>query len=370
MRICDFSGELYNGCYWYRNRIPQKKLKERGHKIKTHLGNRTGINTNDQDLFLMARGYDGNYNEIAFVMQASGVPVVYDIDDAMDLVTPTNVFYQPTVKAMPSYFYLLNIASLVTTTTEALAKHLQTFAPNAKIKILPNCVDPEEWTARKGSDPKELRIGFAGSPTHIEDILVVMEAVRMLRHLWRKDHDKPKITLVIFGFSIYGDTPETWMEKNRKILAKSPHHPFMIALNNFEFLYKQVKDCIEWHPSFPVELYPYMLAKLNLDIGCAPLKMDEFNRYKSSIKMYEYAMVGTFGVCSYWGSFQEDNFPNAISNKPEDWMKNFERYVTDPAWRVAVMQGQKEFVLKKRTIDLWMDEREKTYKELLPKNKW
>ncbi len=46
------------------------------------------------------------------------------------------------------------------------------------------------------------------------------------------------------------------------------------------------------------DIYYGLLNNLNIDIGHAPLLPNNFNRCKSTIKYYEYAMVGAAGVYS------------------------------------------------------------------------
>lgn len=360
MRILDVATDLYNGCYLYRNKTPFSFLKDRGHQVDVSLG-QAALRSEDYDLVHMSRGYDGNYNDIAFIFKSKGIPIVYDIDDAMDLVDPVNVNYEAVHRVLPSYFYLLNFADLVTVTTPLLAAHVKQFAPKTRVEVMPNMVDASLWRRRAGSAPTELRIGFSGSNTHIADVVLAMQAVKVLKDRWRKDRTKPRITFCLFGFSRYPDHALDWIAKNRTALAGRPNHPFLTALTDFERAYRQIGDCIEWYSMVPIEVYPEFMAKMNLDIGCAPLVDNEFNHMKSSIKMYEYAMVGTLGVCSDVDPFKHEAFPNRIDNDPEKWADLFERYVADPKWREKKMEEQQAFVQQLRT----MDERQANHLESL-----
>ena len=75
------------------------------------------------------------------------------------------------------YDFLLENADVVTTTTPVLADDLRQRNPN--VVVLPNSVDPEDWSIRpRGED---VRIGWTGSATHFHDLAVALPAMRELQ---------------------------------------------------------------------------------------------------------------------------------------------------------------------------------------------
>src|SRR5581483_4148561 len=106
--------------------------------------------------------------------KSNGVRIVFDTDDALDLVPKENLNYRGLKERGALYQYLLEMADLVTTTTPALAANLRQWNPN--VAILPNSVDPEEWSIapRAGG----VRVGWTGSATHFHDLAVALDAVR------------------------------------------------------------------------------------------------------------------------------------------------------------------------------------------------
>jgi glycosyltransferase involved in cell wall biosynthesis len=367
MKILDIVKDTINGCYWIRNKIPFEALQKKGHIIADTSVNNV-ITITDHDILHFSRMYDGNYMQMIKLAKEHGVKVVYDIDDGADVVDPVNIYYEGVWKMMPSFYFLINVADLVTTTTEELKQHLMEHGAK-NVAVLPNSLDPQMWRKRQGGN-KKIRIGFAGSNTHIRDILVAMEALVELKN---QGYD---FTFVIFGFGAYPDTAHDWVRKNRENMKNHYEHPFMVAINRFEELYDQLEDKIEWKSMCPMEMYPERLQELNLDIGICPLEDNKFNRLKSAIKFYEYAMVGTMVLASNIPPFSPDiagiTEECLVEHNALDWADHLkdaiDAFNAEPMALIEVAEHQHKWVMENRTIGKVIDQREKVYLELLGKS--
>jgi hypothetical protein len=88
----------------------------------------------------------------------------------------------------------------------------------------------------------------------------------------------------------------------------------------------------------------------DLDIGLAPLEDTEFNAGKSNIKFYEYASVGTVTLASDVQPYNTE--VNCLTkNTKKDWIKNLEKLITNPEYRVKKLHEQREWVRKNRSIE-------------------
>lgn len=110
----------------------------------------------------------------------------------------------------------------------------------------------------------------------------------------------------------------------------------------------------EFHPSVPVVAHARTLCDLALDIGIAPLADDPFNRNKSCIKYYEYAMSGAVTVASHVKPYDDEVSITAKNNR-ESWKYKLESVIN--ANREELWREQRDWVLEHRnilkTVDLW-----------------
>lgn len=348
MKIIDIQNDLQNGCYWLRNKLPFDSLKNLGIEHEIAQGQ---VKFDDYDAVSFSRLYHGNFEDMVNKIIAHGyikkVPIIYDNDDACDLVVQDNINYNACWTAMASYFYFLNIADLVTTTTPALAEYFKSRGAK-RVEVIPNCLNPKDWKLREGNKGN-LRIGFVGSLSHLGDVVPLMESVAEL-------HKTYDFTFVFAGFAAYPDTAEEFIEQGFNSFPKG--HPFTLSLEKFKAAWEKIKDFSEWHHNTPIQVYPRNLAKLNLDIGCCPLAHTEFNKYKSAVKFYEYAMCGTLCLAENWGPFStESNEPTVLLD-----MAHLESLLENPQMIKSAAEHQHKWVMENRTLEIWAKKRAEIYK--------
>ena len=104
----------------------------------------------------------------------------------------------------------------------------------------------------------------------------------------------------------------------------------------------------EFHPMVPLNQHSSKVSELALDIGIAPLADNPFNRHKSCIKYYEYAMTGAVTVASHVLPYSAE-VPTTAKNKRESWKQKLEWALTvdrEPVWH-----EQRDWVLTHRNIE-------------------
>lgn len=337
--------ETQSGCYKWRAAIPAKYLRKRGHRVEI-FDMEGSSRYKTPDVMVFYRAHFQESPKIIDWCKRNGIRVVFDTDDALDLVPPENLFYNLVRPRLPLYETLLEAADVVTTTTETLAAHLREY--NSNVVVVPNSVDPEEWKIRpRKSGP--LRVGWTGSATHFADLAIALDAVRELQ----RKHD--------FLFVLQGLCEQaTFAELHQALLVQRGKQFFETPVGRAvkHFLAKIAGVRYEFHPNVPVEEHAGTVCDLALDIGLAPLLDNAFNRHKSSIKFYEYAMAGAVTVASHCVPYSEEVSVTAKNNR-EAWKQKLESLLKPglDAGREELWREQRDWVLAHRNIesnvDLW-----------------
>jgi glycosyltransferase involved in cell wall biosynthesis len=204
-------------------------------------------------------------------MRDAGKTVVYECDD--DLFTPfaprqlkrrapRGKSLQALEEERLGALWVLERCDGVTVTTQALASTVRRFT-DAPVEVVPNAPDVAWFDrlrplARRTIPPPT--IGWAGGGRPDADLEQMGEAWRRIarRH--------PAVTFVVLGAK--DDVLARYVPADR--LVRLP-----------------------W-----VNVLEYPLGLVDLDIGCCPLEDQPFNRCKSPIKAWEYALMGAAVVAS------------------------------------------------------------------------
>jgi glycosyltransferase involved in cell wall biosynthesis len=204
-------------------------------------------------------------------VRRAGKKVFYEVDD--DLFSPFMVRQQKagiaaeeTVENLEAQrqesVWTLQQCDGVTVSTQRLASVVRLYT-DKPVAVVPNAIDAEWFAAvqKHGKRPVEgLTIGWAGGNRPDGDL-------REMAVAWgRIARRYPQVTFLVIG-------TQPW-----PIWEHVPH--------------RQIKAL----PWLPQESYP--LGLVGVDIGCCPLEDRPFNRCKTPIKAWEYALSGAAVVAS------------------------------------------------------------------------
>lgn len=350
--------EFKNGCFFTRIHVPFLELKRRGHNLSYAVLEKIEDEEKmirENDIFVFMRLYHPDPFKLLWHIKSRGKKIVYELDDDIWTIQPVNPA-QPFFK--PKFIQeriegMLKEADLVTTTTPYLKKVLSKF--NKNIWVCPNAVNFEMFKERPWKR-EELRIGWSGSITHFDDLLLIIDVIKDLQ----KKYD--------FTFFLQGIVSSPLISEifAYNFLRKQNWIP---ELNNFfdkailfwEKLNKIKYKHIPFHNPF---LYPQVLTNLDLDIGLCPLIDNPFNRSKSNIKFYEYCAVGTVTLASDVLPYnQEVNY--LAKNTYKDWYEKLEKLIVDEKFREKILDEQRKFVSQNRDIEKVGEIWEKAFKSLL-----
>jgi len=332
-----------SGCWLYRCKIPQVEMKKRGHDIRfvPPFEEMTEEWLDWPDVVVYGV-YGGMYrmDPIPTIKeyQKRGKKVVYDLDDDIFTVNPDNPSSYQVKKNEGQVKKLLKIADIVTTTTPILRKKFLKY--NKNVVVCPNSLDPEKFTKRKGGN-QQLRIGFTGAASHWADLDMVMDVLFELQ----KKYDFLFILEGMCGTELINEVYNCEMvlklglEPEKRRFYESTLKAYS-KIKRLKYIHK---------PFYSPVLYPAVLGQCNLDIGICPLKDNVFNRSKSCIKFYEYAMTGTVTLASNVLPYKKE-VGYCAKNTYKDWYNKLEKLIVDEKFRQKLLEKQQKFVYKHRDI--------------------
>jgi hypothetical protein len=327
-----------DACYWYRNKHPLEALKRQGWQT-SNLNMGEFMDLRNVDCVQFSRVYTTKFDEFAFMLKDMGISLWYDVDDATDLVKPFNPFCVANRQHMSSLYFMLNEADFITTTNETLKEHLSHKTPKP-IHVVPNFIHPPEWKERPRKNT-QLRVGFAGSPSHIKEVNMILPVVAQLQKRYN-------FKFVMAGMGGGGSAQAFRDEEKAKFPDIWETWSYTQEVEKFAELMKEI-DC-EWHNPIRWEIYPRIMAKLDLDIGLCPIIDDDFNRCKTPIKLYEYSMVGTCALASNVKPFAGEALA-VTENTHEGWFEALDALLMHQELRDKTLFEQRNIVMRDKVID-------------------
>lgn len=240
----------------------------------------------------------------------------------------------------------LELADLVTCTTEALKKEYEQTNPN--VVILPNTVDPFYYPEPKKNDTDIIRIGITGSVGITSDIEVLKPIIEHYQH-------DPRVRLVLLSLP-----PEGQNEVYKKIYVDE--YAFWNKVN------------VEWHSFVSSDVYYEYLNDLKLDMVIIPRSDSYFNRCKSNLKFLECSMleVPVIGQSFPTGDSPYEADPEdakyvLLATDTESWIAQIEKLIANKELRHELGKKAHDYVSEKYSIEnnahLWAD----AYKSLMNK---
>lgn len=259
--------------------------------------------------------------------------VILDIDDNYLDILPTNPLFAEFGPGKHKRAYMsaaLSFADVITTSTEPLKKKiedhmLKVHGLHKNVVVIPNFNDVKDWEfEKKENTGNKITIGYSGSNSHQDDLLMVMPAVRKVM----EKHD-----------NVYFQCLGAMDSKYIPLYFKG-------------FGDKLLKRCDIVASTQTFKEYPKWLAKQSWDIGIAPLVDSPFTICKSHIKFMEYAMYKIPTIASrvypyfmpLMGRDVIEDGVNGLLVKPTEWEAALNRLVEDKELRDTLGRAAYESV--------------------------
>ena len=205
---------------------------------------------------------------------------VFELDDLITNIPGDNrfagLFPRQTLDRLKQ---AIGLCDRLVVSTLALAETFGVFAPD--VVVCPNALPNAPWVSLSGTrrHGDKLRVGWAGSSSHLGDLKLLYPVVKATAHL------------------------VDWV--------------FLAALPNVLH-----RHAAEVHLPVPIEDYPTKLASLDLDLAVAPLEIHPYNDAKSHLRLLELGACGYPVICSAGvGAFDYDLPVTRVENRPDAWIE-------------------------------------------------
>lgn len=237
---------------------------------------------------------------------AGALAVVFEMDD--DVVSPAYMEYidacgglelvrrERLLEERQALEWAMQACDAVTVTTEPLAAVVRRYA-TAPVYVVPNAIDVKWFRARLAPVPawdEHLTIGWAGGRRPDADLEPMAQA-------WGR------------------------------IARRYPDVRFVVAGWQPDCIYREVDD-IDRITRLPWQDLDDWPRAMQVDIGCCPLADTTFNRCKSPIKAWEYALAGAVPVSSRETDVYRGD-PSLKAEDADEWEAWLEALIEDRGWR-------------------------------------
>jgi len=311
----------------------------------------------EADIIVFHRADTVDHHKMAIALKKMGKKIVFDNDDTYK-IDETHAFYQLDDKGFKQNTeYMNNIinnfiynSDLITCSTEYLAKEYREINPN--VIVLPNCVNPDDWSKPKRNETDIVRIGVVGSTAYYHDFDIIKPVLKAL-------NDNKKVQLVMFGLHA-----DALREKN----------PLVNSIHTREYGFWDTLDNLEHVGWCSMVDYFSTLNNLKLDLMLIPRRESDFNKAKSNLKFLEAAMceipciVSSFKDAPYEKDIDGTNGRYVKTNLTEDWLKEINLLVDNKELRREMGKNAYNYVIKNYNIHdrghLWAE----AYQTLYEKN--
>lgn len=300
------------GCGYYRVTMPMKALASNGHDVTFGELEGKGVEPDAPKgyPYIVGQRID-NYEAVKFWrrLRLPGSALVYELDDDVWNVERTNwqaygIYSRSDVQDAVQHG--LEVADMVTCTTEPLAEILRKF--NSNVKVLPNHIP--SWacdlpnTRQMYGGPT---VGWMGGASHALDI---SEAVTHVRRFLDR---YPAWTCHFIGT----DYRATLKHSHAK------HTPWVRIAKDDRTFYKVI----------------------DFDIGIAPLALTTFNRSKSHIKALEYGARGIPCIATDsepYHDFIKHGETGFLVRRDHEWLKYLSLLAEDADLRKSMGEKARE----------------------------
>jgi glycosyltransferase involved in cell wall biosynthesis len=303
-----------DGCHWYRNFQPYEEIKRQGLADIVIIAEKDMEKNYElvAETILSADYIVGRFCHYKFIQwvdkYAPGKKIIIDNDDFVFNPNPYGDIYQSygirEVKHGKEWLWkdgesgfniknnlarikedqeLIKRADILTVSTPRLKE-----VYGEKSLVVYNALDLSIWKPYKieKENKSEFRIGWSGGSTHYGDLYTIKNDLEYITKKY------PNVKLVISG-------------------------------STFEAIFKNINPSqLEFKPWIDISGHPYRTILGNIDLAIIPLEKNDFNKYKSCIKWYEYASIGVPTIAVNYPPYSDEMPEIALTN-------NFREKITE-----------------------------------------
>ena len=258
-------------------------------------------------IFICREAYIAGPAIFEWLIQRSGVPVIYDFDDAIwiENVSEANYLFRH-LKYPQKIPAIINKANLVFAGNRFLYEYAKQFNPSAM--VVPTTIDTQLYHVKKDKKTDEpVCIGWSGSVTTIQHFTLAVPVFKLL-------HEKYGNRI---RFRVIGDASYKNEDLGIKGIAWSKE--------------TETRDLSE------------------IDIGIMPLPNDTWSKGKCGLKGLQYMALGIPTVMSPVGvntEIVQDGANGFLATTTEIWVEKISQLIESPELRRTIGEAGRETVVR------------------------
>ncbi len=281
-----------------------------------------GIEYTPADVVILERSWKPHISldqaeQVLEHIRRNGAHFIYSLDDNL-----LDLGHVTIDKKMAIRFWIRE-ADGVFVSTQNLKQRLRKL--NDKIWVIPNALDERLFggdghiNRKAPSNREKVTIGYMGTYTHDEDLMMVLQA---LRSVLRRHGEK-------LEFQLIGGIADP---------------RFLKAFEGLSFRLLPVPEDAVEYPQFVA----WMKSNVDWDIAISPLAENELNRCKSDIKFLDYSILGIAGCYSQSPAYQEvvenDRTGYLVDESVMAWEDTLERIIRERGSRIQIARNAQRYV--------------------------
>jgi len=253
-------------------------------------------------------------------VRACGAKLVYDIDDDLFSAHPIRAIEADLALKRPVMRFFASEADLIICSTDRLANRMAAWP--APKRVWRNALDERLLRARSAKVKNRggrHAVGYAGTPSHLRDLLSVTESLRgaLAGHTDR------------VGLEFFGVADAEYLQTLFGPLLRSAPR----AASGYNSYIKAMQSDVIW------------------DVAIAPLLTDPFNVSKSDIKFLEYSAFGFPGVYSASNAYSSVvHQQTGLLADMDDFGQSVLLLLDSPGLRARLAENAYDYVMQERTL--------------------
>ncbi len=245
-------------------------------------------------------------------LKKSGVPMIYDFDDAIQIHKPSgNHRFLDFLRSPKRTAEVVAMVDHVVVPNSFLADFAR--KNNSSVAIIPEAEDTERLTLRgpHSNDRKHIVIGWVGSASTAKYLTLIADALREICSKY------PQVVLRVIGGGFESEGIRT--------------------------------EQVPWRFEKEVEQFH------DLDIGVMPLPLEDWSKGKSGCKLRQYMATGVPGVATRIGyncELVDDGQTGFLVETTDDWVHALSRLIESPVLRNTIAINARTDVERRFAVDV------------------